>query len=553
MNHERRTKPPPPGFPAELTVGPNSAANPTARSGGLPGAAGPPDGRDPCLFVPLSHPLSPIRGRAPPPPCLAEVIMEATVLEPEVESRRTAAPASRPGERPEERLARRLGSEHFRREYGVKYAYATGAMYRGIASKEMVVAMGRAGLMGFLGTGGLSPDRIRADIAFIQRELGPQQAYGMNLIANVGSPETEMKTAELYIETGVRTIEASAFMQITPALVRYRLSGLRQLADGPVECRHRIVAKISRPEVAKGFMGPAPERIVAKLLADGLVTPEQARLAASVPMASDICVEADSGGHTDQGVALVLLARMQRLRQECGHDERAMRVGLAGGIGTPEAVAAAFVMGADFVVTGSINQCTVEAATSDVVKDMLQDIDIQDTAYAPAGDMFELGAKVQVMKKGVFFPARANRLAALYQQYESLDDLPAAVREQLEEKYFRKSLASIWTETRSFFESSGQLGEIEKAERSPKHKMALVFRWYFGHSMRAAFNGDEKHRVDYQIHTGPALGAFNRWVKGTPWENWRARHVDQMGERLMVEAGKVLAQRLEALSLPAAR
>lgn len=477
--------------------------------------------------------------------------MDATVLEPEVESRPAAVPAARPADLADDRFARRLGSEHFRREYGLKYAYASGAMYRGIASKELVVAMGRAGLMGFLGTGGLSPERIRADIAFIQRELAPQQAYGMNLIANVGSPETEMKTVELYLETGVRTIEASAFMQITPALVRYRLSGLRQLADGPVECQHRIVAKISRPEVARGFMGPAPERIVARLLADGLITPAQARLAPGVPMASDICVEADSGGHTDQGVALVMLARMQRLRQECGHDERTMRVGLAGGLGTPEAVAAAFVMGADFVVTGSINQCTVEAATSDVVKDMLQDIDIQDTAYAPAGDMFELGSKVQVMKKGVFFPARANRLAALYQQYESLDELPADVRAQLEEKYFRKSLESVWAETRSFFEGRGQLAEIEKAERSPKHKMALVFRWYFGHSMRAAFNGDEKNRVDYQIHTGPALGAFNRWVKGTSWENWRARHVDQIGERLMVEAGQVLARRLEALCLSA--
>ena len=477
--------------------------------------------------------------------------MDATVLEPEVESRPAAVPAARPADLADDRFARRLGSEHFRREYGLKYAYASGAMYRGIVSKELVVAMGRAGLMGFLGTGGLSPERIRADIAFIQRELAPQQAYGMNLIANVGSPETEMKTVELYLETGVRTIEASAFMQITPALVRYRLSGLRQLADGPVECQHRIVAKISRPEVARGFMGPAPERIVARLLADGLITPAQARLAPGVPMASDICVEADSGGHTDQGVALVMLARMQRLRQECGHDERTMRVGLAGGLGTPEAVAAAFVMGADFVVTGSINQCTVEAATSDVVKDMLQDIDIQDTAYAPAGDMFELGSKVQVMKKGVFFPARANRLAALYQQYESLDELPADVRAQLEEKYFRKSLESVWAETRSFFEGRGQLAEIEKAERSPKHKMALVFRWYFGHSMRAAFNGDEKNRVDYQIHTGPALGAFNRWVKGTSWENWRARHVDQIGERLMVEAGQVLARRLEALCLSA--
>ena len=42
---------------------------------------------------------------------------------------------------------------------------------------------------------------------------------------------------------------------------------------------------------------------------------------------------------------------------------KAIRVGAAGGIGTPEAAAAAFVLGADFILTGSINQCTVEAGT----------------------------------------------------------------------------------------------------------------------------------------------------------------------------------------------
>ena len=48
------------------------------------------------------------------------------------------------------------------------------------------------------------------------------------------------------------------------------------------------------------------------------------------------------------------------------------RLGAAGGLGVPEAVAAAFVLGADFVLTGSINQCTAECGTSERVKDMLQ-------------------------------------------------------------------------------------------------------------------------------------------------------------------------------------
>jgi trans-AT polyketide synthase/acyltransferase/oxidoreductase domain-containing protein len=38
-----------------------------------------------------------------------------------------------------------------------------------------------------------------------------------------------------------------------------------------------------------------------------------------------------------------------------------IRIGAAGGIGTPEAAAVAYMLGAEFIMTGSINQCTVEA------------------------------------------------------------------------------------------------------------------------------------------------------------------------------------------------
>jgi trans-AT polyketide synthase, acyltransferase and oxidoreductase domains len=54
--------------------------------------------------------------------------------------------------------------------------------------------------------------------------------------------------------------------------------------------------------------------------------------------------------------------------------------GAAAGIGTPEAAAAAFIIGADFALTGSIHQCTVEAGTSCAVKDMLQEARVHDMA-----------------------------------------------------------------------------------------------------------------------------------------------------------------------------
>ncbi len=447
-----------------------------------------------------------------------------------------------------ERLAENLGNADFKKDYGVKYAYMSGAMYRGIASKELVISMGKAGLMGFLGTAGLSFDQIQSDIDYIQRELSDGQAYGMNLICDLSDPSVEMRTIELYFKKKITRIEASAFMQMTPSLVLYRLKGLREDADGNIMCDHKILGKVSRPEVAEAFMSPAPERIVANLLAENKITAQQVDMAKVVPMSNDICVEADSGGHTDQGVASVILPSIQSLREVMMSKynyQNPLRIGLAGGIGTPEAAAAAFVMGADFIITGSINQCTVEAGMSDSVKDLLQDINIQDTAYAPAGDMFEIGAKVQVLRKGVFFPARGNKLFMLYNHYNALEEIPEKIQSQLQEKYFKRSFEEIWQETKAYFEQKGQSKEIDKANRNPKNKMALIFRWYFGYTMRLAFSGDDGNRVDYQVHTGPALGAFNQWVKGTHLESWKARHVDQIAEKLMNGAAKLLSDKLQ--------
>ena len=448
-----------------------------------------------------------------------------------------------------ETRAGRLGCVSFRRDFGVDYAYLSGSMYRGIASKELVVAMGQAGCMGFLGAAGLNPARVTDDIAHIRRHLTPRQPFGVNLLCDLQHPARETAIVEMLLAHGVRVIEASAFIKVTPALVLFHLSGLRARPEGGIARDTRIVAKVSRPEVAREFMQPAPQDVVAQLVAEGRVTREQAELARGVPVAQDLTVEADSGGHTDRGVSTVLLPSLQSLRQrmtrEFGYTEK-IRLGLAGGIGTPHAVAAAFAMGADFVMTGSINQCTVEAGISDAVKDRLQTIDVQDTDYCPAGDMFEIGALVQVLKKGVLFPARANRLHALYKTYDSWEEIPQGMRRQIQDTYFKKSVDEVWRETCEHLRKTGRESEIERAERSPKRHMALIFRWYYGYTSRLSFLDTDLDRANVQIHTGPALGAFNQWARGTPWESWRNRHPDRIAMELMREASSILLEYTEA-------
>lgn len=461
--------------------------------------------------------------------------------EKEVKPAAAVTQRSQPRETASAGISSRLGSSTFKSDYGLQYAYVAGSMYRGIASKEMVIRLGKAGMLGFLGTGGMSLDEVEENIDHIQAALKHGEVYGMNLLHNFSNPSLEMKTADLYIRKGIKKIEASAYIQITPALVYYRLNGLRK-EGGNIICDHKIIAKISRPEVAEAFMRPAPQKIVNKLLEDGLITAEQASLSQQVPISFDICVEADSGGHTDRGVAMVLLPAIQQLRRRIVQEQsyaRPLHVGLAGGIGTPQAIACAFMMGADFVLTGSVNQCTVEAGASNTVKDILQEINVQDTDYAPAGDMFEIGAKVQVLKKSVLFPARANKLFNLYNQYNSLEEIPRDTIRQIEENYFKRPISTVWEDTKDYLKKKGEDAAISHAETNAKSKMALVFKWYFHYSSKLAFDGSTDNKVNFQVHTGPALGSFNQWVKGTELENWRNRHVDQIGMKMMDEAAKI--------------
>ncbi len=441
--------------------------------------------------------------------------------------------------------AESLGAASFRHDHHLRYAYVAGAMYRGISSHALVVRLAKAGMLAYFGSGGVPLAELEAVITHIQRDLPGGEAWGMNLLSNLHDPRKEMATVDLFLQRGIRRVEAAAFMQMTEPLVKYRLHGLSTNAHGQVIAANKVMGKISRPEVAEAFMRPAPARLVEKLLAAGQVTAQQAELSRHIGMADDISVEADSAGHTDRRNLVVLLPSILRLRDNVQAEltyTTPIRIGAGGGIGTPEAAAAAFMLGADYLVTGSINQCSVEAGISDAVKDMLQAANIQDTAYTVSGDMFETGSTIQVLSKGVFFPARASKLYELWKTFPSLDAIDEKTRRQIQDKYFHLSFDEVYAQTCHYFRE--QPAQIEKAERDPKYKMALIFRWYFHHSLQLAMAGQSDGQVDYQVHCGPAMGAFNQWVKGSELENWRNRHADRIGSHLMQATAHYLQQRI---------
>lgn len=427
-----------------------------------------------------------------------------------------------------------LGADGFKKTYNTHYAYYAGAMANGISSVKMLVALGRKGFMGSLGTGGMDLIQLENCIDELQRELkeGP---YLINLLCSPNRPELENKTVEILIKKRIKAIEASAFINISEALVYYRITGLSSGSNGEVISDHHIIAKVSREEVAMKFMSPAPAEIVKKLFYDGKITSEQVKLSANIPMADDITVEADSGGHTDNRPLVSLFPAILFLNdqmQEKNKFKNKVRIGAGGGISTPQAALAAFQMGAAFVVTGSVNQSCIEAGTSDHVKKILGNVRMQDVVMAPCADMFELGAKVQVIKRETMFPMNAQKLYQLYTQYNSLAQIPEEQRIQLEKRLFHDTLDNIWKQTEEYFAKVDPMQNI-RANSNEKYKMALVFRWYLGQSAKWAIKGDLSHAMDMQIWCGQAMGAFNNWVNGTKYEEISNRKVAEIADLIM--------------------
>ncbi len=440
-----------------------------------------------------------------------------------------------------------LGDPAFQEWYGCRYPYYSGAMANGIASTRMVIAMGSAGFLASFGAAGLPPERIEAAIHEIQTAL-PQGPYAFNLINSPNEPAMERRAAELYIQHGVHTVEASAYLEITPPLVYYRASGLSRQPDGKIRIQNRLIAKLSRKEVARQFMLPAPDEILNQLLEEGKITETQANLARLVPMADDITVEADSGGHTDNRPLVGLLPSILALRDEIQAQMRypiPIRIGAAGGISTPHAALAAFMMGAAYIVTGSINQACVEAGASEHTRRLLAQADMADVTMAPAADMFEMGVKVQVLKRGTMFPMRASKLYELYSRYPSLEAIPAEEMQKLEKTVFKRPVEEIWQDTVRFFQQRDPR-QLERAEKDPRHKMALVFRWYLGLSSRWSNTGEKGREMDYQIWCGPAMGAFNEWVRGAYLEKPENRSVVDLA--LQILTGAAYLQRIRLLN-----
>ena len=105
----------------------------------------------------------------------------------------------------------------------------------------------------------------------------------------------------------------------------------------------------------------------------------------------------------------------------------------------------------------------------------------------------------------------------------------------LEPQLFHQPLAQVWAGTRDYW-AQRDPAQVDKAERDPRHQVALTFRWYLGMTSRWARMGTEGRKKDYQVWCGPSMGAFNDWAIGTSLAPTEARGVFDVADALMTGA-----------------
>lgn len=422
------------------------------------------------------------------------------------------------------------GDNIFMERFGLKYPYIAGAMAKGISSIEMAEELSKTGCLANFGSAGLSNKEILEKIDVLKSRA---DKFGINMINIPGNQENELELVRALIDKKVHVISCGAYIRMTPGIVLFRVKGIKE-ENGELTIPNKIIGKISRLEIAKTFFSPPPKKIIKKLLEESLITEKEAELSQSIPMASDIIAEADSGGHTDKQPAISLFPQILNLKNKAQKNfcKIKLSAGLAGGIGTPESLLAAFSMGADFVVTGSINQACVESGTSGIVKEMLSKASQSDFELVPSADTFEIGGKVQVLKKGNKFAQRAKFLEKIFNEKASIEELHENDVEFLESKILGNKIEAEWESTKKYF-SKINPKTIETAENNPKKKMALIFKSYLGKSSSWAINGNEERKDDFQIWSGQSIAAFNSWAENSYLESHENRRVSDVALNLL--------------------
>jgi nitronate monooxygenase len=228
-------------------------------------------------------------------------------------------------------------------------------MAGGPSTPALAAAVGRAGGLGFLAAGYLTPERLKQDISTTRSQI---DRFGVNVFAPGGEP-ADPSVVQEYAE------------RLQPEVQRTGIALGRPRFDD--DAFNEKIDSLSRDPVAtvSFTFGIPPECAIERIHAAGaevwitVTSPGEARRAASAGADALIVQGVEAGGHRgilvddDSQSDLTLLAALQLVRRAVG-----LPLIGAGSIATGEALAAVLVAGATAAQVGTAYLLAAEAGTS---------------------------------------------------------------------------------------------------------------------------------------------------------------------------------------------
>lgn len=427
-----------------------------------------------------------------------------------------------------------LGSLSFKKEYHTELAYAVGGIRDGISSGPMLKKLADSNILGYLGTKGLDIHETNRLLEDALNMVGLEK-IGVHVSCDVLKPEYSNQQLKLMIDKDIRRLQLSGYQRPDEWIYEYRIRNIRYSEKHKVVSPYKLLVCVNNLKAAEEFLKPIDKDYIKKMIELNKLTQIEAEMVAALPVCDDICIDNTGIGAGGFGWISSIKKLIDRICTPHSLKKR-VRVGICGGIGNPQMLAMAFFAGADFVMTGTINQCTVEAETSTHVKDLLQAAKENDFAFVPADDLFEFGEKMSVLKRGTLYPTRAQKVYDIYSKYASVDEISETDTKLLTEKYFGIGLQEMYQRI------MGIVSETERiliSEQS-KYKLGLIMKGYLQACFHQAQAGEKATEINYGIAVECDMADINRWLQGTDIEHWNRRSIDIIAKRIMEEGEEYL-------------
>ena len=204
------------------------------------------------------------------------------------------------------------------------------------------------------------------------------------------------------------------------------------------------------------------------------------------------------------------------------------------------------MMGAAYVVTGSVNQACLESGASEHTRKLLSQTEMTDVAMGPRpGICLKWVLRCRCSNAAPLFAMRAQKLYDLYSRYDTWQDVPQKEREKLETSVFKRSFDDIWVECVKFF-SERDPHQVETRQCQSQGQNGAGFPLVPGGFLRA---GPIAVKKDVRWIT--RSGAARPWAPltiGCATPTWRRLKTGTLPDvNLQILSGAAYLQRLRLL------